>query len=100
MSSAGTSQGGRHERKGDLHLSRLRGLVGKDERVLFVPSLSRAHGARKDEPTVCTHCSVAGVPLDANFLYCEVLGCPAAYHEYCVDAAVAAAVAKQPALLD
>ena len=49
---------------------------------------------------MCTHCSVAGVPLDANFLYCEVLGCPAAYHEYCVDAAVAAAVAKQPALLE
>lgn len=64
--------------------------VGQAEVVRGGPSLPLS---------TCAHCKRCATVREDALLHCESEHCPAAYHEYCIDAAVAAAVAQRPELL-
>lgn len=79
---------------GELHLERLKCHADVSGRF---PASAKKMGDEFN--VICHHCK-GNDKLDLDlFLFCEVESCPAVYHHYCIDAAVADAVMRKPELL-
>lgn len=84
----------------ELDLAELRCLAeGEGKRCVKTLDAS-SNGVVADRVIACSHCKEESRVCEDALLFCELPGCPAAYHGYCIDAAVAAAVAQKPELIN
>jgi len=84
----------------ELDLIELRGLAEGDGRRCVKTFGASSIGVVADRLVACLQCKEESRVSEDALLFCELPGCPAAYHAYCIDAAVAAAIAQRPELVN
>ena len=84
----------------ELDLIELRCLAEGEGRRCVKTFDTSSNGVVADRLVACLQCKGESRLCEDALLFCELPGCPGAYHAYCIDAAVAAAIAQRPELMN